>query len=196
MSKVFFTADLHFGHTHILEFTGRPFNSIQEHDEGLVERWNDVVCEQDTVYVLGDFTGPMRLSRRYLRHVFDWLNGTKILIAGNHDSSDVLKLPWSRVIKRQALVRVGGVNFCVAHHPADVRAHLANPQYFLHGHLHSTSTTLPLYDVGVDVKAHALAPVDSEFLLAKIRQRETALNTLIGGKNGSHENEGDNIRGS
>ena len=35
-SGVFFTSDTHFGHKNILNFCHRPFDSIEEHDQALI----------------------------------------------------------------------------------------------------------------------------------------------------------------
>ncbi len=51
-----FTADTHFGHTNVIRYCARPFDSVQAMDETLIENWNQVVRPKDTVYHLGDFT--------------------------------------------------------------------------------------------------------------------------------------------
>ena len=52
--KIFFTSDLHFGHENVLRFDNRPFETVEEMDEELINRWNDKVGKGDLVYVLGD----------------------------------------------------------------------------------------------------------------------------------------------
>jgi calcineurin-like phosphoesterase family protein len=47
----------------------------------LEEAWNRVVAEDDLVYYLGDFA----MNVRSVPHLMQQLNGTKILIPGNHD---------------------------------------------------------------------------------------------------------------
>ena len=80
--------DLHLGHVNILKFmtgeggTGkrlREFDSIQDHDDYICDRWNDEVEDTDIVYVLGDvgFRDFSALRR---------LKGRKRLILGNHDN--------------------------------------------------------------------------------------------------------------
>ena len=54
MNKVFFTADMHFGHENVIGFDGRPFASADEMDSELIKRWNNKVGKGDLVYVLGD----------------------------------------------------------------------------------------------------------------------------------------------
>ena len=54
-SGVFFTSDTHFGHENILKFCNRPFSSIEDHDLALINNWNSVIGNDDTVFHLGDF---------------------------------------------------------------------------------------------------------------------------------------------
>ena len=55
-SNVFFTSDTHFGHQNILRFCDRPWATIAEHDQALIENWNDTVPEDAVVVHLGDFS--------------------------------------------------------------------------------------------------------------------------------------------
>jgi calcineurin-like phosphoesterase family protein len=77
-----FTSDHHFGHKNIIEYCNRPFDSVEEMNEALVEAWNSCVKSGDTVYYLGDFSLKNSMMEQYAPR----LNGSKILIAGNHDS--------------------------------------------------------------------------------------------------------------
>lgn len=78
----FFIADLHFGDERIIAYENRPFASAKEMDEALTDRWNSVVGDEDTVYVLGDFSAYEEAGNRALLSL---LKGRKILITGNHD---------------------------------------------------------------------------------------------------------------
>jgi len=82
MSRLFFIADTHFGHTNVIRYTGRPFVNSHEMDETMIERWNSVVGKKDTVYHLGDV--GLR-SPGHLRAILERLNGTIHLVLGNHD---------------------------------------------------------------------------------------------------------------
>ena len=63
MNQIYFTADLHFGHSNI---------------------WKSTVDKRDTVYILGDLTF---LKSENARHLLEKLPGQKFLIEGNHDGS-------------------------------------------------------------------------------------------------------------
>jgi len=87
--NTFFTSDHHLGHANIIRFEplnrvderGVMFESVNQMDEFLIERWNEVVGLDDLVYHLGDAS----YKRETLRAVLPRLNGRKILICGNHD---------------------------------------------------------------------------------------------------------------
>lgn len=87
MPNTFFIGDTHFGHKNIIVFYPspiRPGSSIQEHDEILIQRWNSVVKQEDTVWHLGDFgiCGSDRIVR-----VAQRLLGNKKIVLGNHDKA-------------------------------------------------------------------------------------------------------------
>ena len=85
----FFTSDQHFGHANILKYEheqrrdqfGNPFRDMDAMTEHLIDRWNEVVSNEDTVYCLGDMSFKMQV----LKDVLPRLAGNKILIVGNHD---------------------------------------------------------------------------------------------------------------
>ena len=52
---IYFTADLHLGHKSIIQYCNRPFSSLEEMDNTLIDNWNKVVNNSDGVYLLGDF---------------------------------------------------------------------------------------------------------------------------------------------
>ena len=77
--RVFFTSDFHFDHRNIIAYCQRPFASVEEMNESLIERFNETVGTSDTVYILGDLVMGRDLS------CVERLNGRKFLLMGNHD---------------------------------------------------------------------------------------------------------------
>lgn len=49
---VYFISDLHLGHRNILKLCNRPFSSIEEMDEIIIDNWNNKVHRDDTVYIM------------------------------------------------------------------------------------------------------------------------------------------------
>jgi calcineurin-like phosphoesterase family protein len=78
----FFTSDWHIGHQNVLQFDQRPFNDLDHMHESLIRNFNVQVPAHGVTYFLGD----MGLgSSGKLKEVIGRLNGTKVLILGNHD---------------------------------------------------------------------------------------------------------------
>lgn len=82
MPETWFAGDHHFGHVRINELAQRPFGSIEEADEIMIERHNERVEPKDHVWLVGDVClGPIEESLAKLAR----LNGHLVLLSGNHD---------------------------------------------------------------------------------------------------------------
>jgi calcineurin-like phosphoesterase family protein len=80
--KVWLTSDTHFCHSAINRYANRPFSVLDEMNEELIRRWNQLVRKDDIVWHLGDFALGGADTIRELRAR---LNGRIFLIKGNHD---------------------------------------------------------------------------------------------------------------
>ena len=78
--KVWFVSDHHFGHELMRKM--RNFETIEEHDQTIIDAHNRVVNKGDDVYFLGDFVFK---SKRHWEYYTQQLNGNLHLIRGNHD---------------------------------------------------------------------------------------------------------------
>lgn len=78
--KVWFASDHHFGHEFMRKL--RNFETIEEHDNAIIEAHNRVVKPGDDVYFLGDFI--FRSKTTYDVYAKK-LNGNLHLLRGNHD---------------------------------------------------------------------------------------------------------------
>jgi calcineurin-like phosphoesterase family protein len=129
-NRVFTIADTHFGHKNIINYEPetRPFDSIDEHDEELVRRWNDTVCKNDTVWHLGDAVfGAHNLP------ILGRLNGVKHLVMGNHDHYPVAEyMKYFSKVHGAAQYR-GCILTHIPVHPGQLGRFKGN----VHGHLHS-----------------------------------------------------------
>lgn len=77
----FYTSDWHIGHENALKFDARPFRDLNHMHETLIARYNATVPQNGICYFLGD----MGNRSEDIRKVITRLNGTKVLILGNHD---------------------------------------------------------------------------------------------------------------
>lgn len=93
MSNTFFSADHHFGHANVIKHAHRPFASVEEMTEVMIERWNEVVKRGDLVYYLGDFAliGGNTISFDEATRILSRLHGQKFLLLGNHDPEHLWK---------------------------------------------------------------------------------------------------------
>lgn len=78
---LFFVSDTHFGHEAILHYAKRPFSSVEEMDQAMIDNWNKVVGPNDYVFHLGDFCFK---GSQYWDRILNQLNGHKFLVLGNH----------------------------------------------------------------------------------------------------------------
>lgn len=80
--QIFFTADWHIGHENSIKFDKRPYRNLEEMHNALISNYNKQVPKNGVCYFLGDIvTHGTELSKS----IIEKLNGTKILIRGNHD---------------------------------------------------------------------------------------------------------------
>lgn len=77
---IYFIADTHFSEERIMRYENRPFLDSVEMNNELLVRWNNVVNQDDEVYVLGDFG-----AEGQEKVILNQLKGRKYLIKGNHD---------------------------------------------------------------------------------------------------------------
>lgn len=148
MSEIFFSSDIHFGHKNIIHHANRPFGSVEEMNESLVERWNSTVGPRDVVYFAGDFSFA---RAEETEKFFKALNGMKHLIVGNHDGNSTKRLPWASVSDIKE-VSIDGNKFVVCHYPMEVWNGSHRRAFHVHGHSHGTLETkiAGRADVGVD----------------------------------------------
>ena len=123
MSRTWFTADLHLGQRNIIGHCHRPYRSAAQMNADLVLRWNRVVGDDDTVWVLGDVGAAAALP------LVRVLRGTKHLISGNHDYCWPGNGPlagatrWMYVaagfatIRSMAEIELGGERVALSHFP-------------------------------------------------------------------------------
>lgn len=145
----YYIADMHLGHENCIEMCKRPFSSIQEMDNTLIDNWNKVVHNNDEVYIIGDMI--YRLASDPIEYL-ERLKGKKHLILGNHDnywvqnerdnnlirsnklSKEVLEKYFVE-ITRLAVINTGHGLASLCHYPMMY----FEGKYLIHGHTHANS---------------------------------------------------------
>lgn len=128
---IYYTADPHFGYEPML--AGRPFETVEEMDRVIIEKWNRRVTPEDTVYLIGDvgYNGghvPCRILKQ--------LNGHKHLIRGNHDTAyddASLLYRYFETVTDFLEIDDGPHHVFLSHYPM---LYDKPAGYMIHGHLH------------------------------------------------------------
>lgn len=152
--KLWFTSDTHFCHKNIIRFCDRPFETIEEHNQGLVDNWNSVVPVDADVWHLGDFCFG---GSAEWYHLVGALNGRIHLVLGNHDtvaSEPMLDL-FESVHMMARLEVAGHRELWLSHFPLQTwPGKFYGKAWNLYGHIHSQTKPETeeetQYDVGVD----------------------------------------------
>ena len=81
---IWFTSDTHFGHENVLKFTDRPWETIWQMNDAIVDNINGRVAVDDELYILGDFSFKMTAQDAYALR--KRIACRRIhLVPGNHD---------------------------------------------------------------------------------------------------------------
>lgn len=182
--KLFFTSDIHIGHKNVIKFCNRPFADVKEMQEAIIQNWNSVVSDKDSVFVLGDvlwFPHSGTMNKFFKR-----LNGKTIyIVPGNHDEFDSLRnddpnriIVLSDEVTLYVEYEGQKKEIYLSHCPMMTWPHRNKDVPNLFGHIHSgpvsnndTDTDLPLwpkqYDVGCDNNNYT--PIELRDIYAKFK---------------------------
>lgn len=162
-NEIWFTSDTHFGHEFMAQLRGfvgpahefsakRTLIKINEHDDFLIDAWNDKVRPGDIVYHLGDFALPQIQAR--VEELLRSLNGTKQLIIGNHERVQTQRARgWAWVGHYKYRKIRPGFKVAMNHYAMRTWQGSHNGSFHVYGHSHGM---LPDHgrsmDVGVDTR--------------------------------------------
>lgn len=206
---VYCTADLHFWHANIIRYCNRPYATVEEMNEALIENWNETVGPEDSCYVLGDFAFAIRA----VETITPRLNGKKYLVPGNHDwchsyhkksrKSPEHQRKWINTYERSGWTvlpeqhrdpALGRVLMChlpyAGLEPGSDKYVSYRPEnkgeWLLCGHVHDKWTTRPrTINVGCDVWDYR--PVSATALAAIMETTDGKTKTLHSGGRGDGE---------
>ena len=168
--NTFFTADSHYQHFNIIKYCNRPFSSVEEMDEALIENHNKVVGPKDEVYILGDFV--FAKTSEEVESYTKRLNGKLYLIYGSHDRN-VVRFSSGFVWKKEiAKIKVQGQRIILCHYAMRTweASHYGTWNLFGHSHgkLEEFDNVLAC-DVGVD--AWDFTPVSFDQIKTKMEAK-------------------------
>ncbi len=127
-------SDLHLGDYMAPSSFGRPFNSVLEMDDKLLDAWNQAVGADDTLIVAGDVLLGSPRERADRTQRISEAPGYKVLVYGNHDQNGQGGITTDSFDEAHFAVRLAGDPvLLITHIPlTDVPAGTVN----VHGHTH------------------------------------------------------------
>jgi len=145
---IYFTADHHFNHGNIIKYCDRPFSSVKQMNRSMIKIYNEIVNDDDVVYILGDFTMLGPSYKGQIKKIVQKLQGTKHLILGNHDRLKPFAYEDIGFASVHTWLTVG--EFTLVHDPA--KSAMDRSINFLVGHIHDLFFKQKnCLNVGVDV---------------------------------------------
>ena len=169
MNKTFISADFHFSHSNIILGTSlwqdksgcRPFQTVEEHDQTILDNINSVVAENDALWILGDFSVGSRssgLSKEEAYIKYRNLIRCKDIkyIVGNHslNKKRLRELGiFTEVHDYYELIYKKRL-FCMSHYPFAEWNNASHGSIMCHGHSHGNYFGRGrIIDVGVDTNS-------------------------------------------
>lgn len=139
-----FTSDWHLGHSKTLEFAKRPYKTVEEMNEGIINNALSVLKKGDNLFHLGDISFTHELAEEFLKTIskrrihFFW-------ILGNHDIGKIKveelrqychEITFQKVIKREK------TKIHLSHFPQMCWDNSFRNSFHLYGHVHVSSPEL------------------------------------------------------
>ncbi|MFH1711378.1 MAG: metallophosphoesterase [Nanoarchaeota archaeon] len=152
---IWITSDQHFNHENIIKYCKRPFHSVEQMNEFMIKKWNEKVGRDDLVIHLGDFGFG---SVEKIEEIRKRLNGTIILLAGNHESYKKMK-DCEFIFINEGSIQFR--NIILSHRPLSLDK---IPKGFVnvHGHIHEKES---LHGINVGVDKTNFEPIELESLI-------------------------------
>lgn len=182
--NIWLTSDLHLSHNKPFLYEPRGFSSVEEMNEAIVERWNEVVRPDDIIYNLGDIAlNDIEIAISYIKR----LNGFQWWIRGNHCTLNKVKriceecknisLISNPEASWATMFKYGKIMCYLSHYPTITsnydEKHFSQHVINFHGHTHSKEKwefdTPFTYNVAMD--AHNCYPIHIDEAINDIRQK-------------------------
>lgn len=139
---VYWASDIHYNHFNAIHHANRPFKTVEEMDEYILETLRTTLTPSDILFTLGDIFWKCDYEK--IKKFVDCIPCPWYFILGNHDNENILKFePLAKKLKK-----VGDIfdvnlrdekeeyNIIMSHYPIESwpRSHYGSVH--LHGHNH------------------------------------------------------------
>ena len=167
---------------------------LENHDNMIIQKWNDKVHPEDTVMFLGDFAfGDKKRAEELGRK----LNGNKVIVLGNHDnrkynSDGTIKYNGTveahfkacgfyRVSFEPIIISYRGFKIICSHEPHQKYLSTDTTQlyslgdfYSVFGHCHSKGSSFEIDGKSccccIDMPNMELAPIEADTIISKFKK--------------------------
>ena len=187
---IYYIADTHLRDQAIFDKCKRPFKSLNEMENAIMNNWNNKVKDDDIVYVLGDIAKDDDFDAI---SIFSKLKGHKHLIVGNHDHLLIERIKDSKMfesVKFIDLIVDKDRKVCVCHYPMMDWMEFNRKGILVYGHIHNKTSKngsaykmikefykdLPAYNCGVDVCGFEPKTLDELIHLKEVNKNESYIN--------------------
>ena len=168
---IYYISDTHFRDKTIFDKCNRPFKSLKEMEDTIIQNWNKRINNDDIIYVLGDLVKDDDASA--------------IQIFEDIRESDIFE-----TIKFIDLVLDKGRKVCICHYPLMDWMEFNRKGSLVYGHIHNKTAkngkayklmkkfykNLPAYNCGVDVCGFEPRTLDELIYLKEVNKDEAYIN--------------------
>ena len=168
----YFTADEHYFHKNVIKYCERPFDSVEEMNDQMINNHNLIVNENDTTVHCGDFSFASK--EKTYKEIISRLNGKHIFLKGDYDKclGSGGSYMWLKKINGQPVI--------CSHYMMRTwwLSHYNSWNLFGHSHGGMNDKTIgKQLDVGVD--SHSFYPIGTD-TIKKIMERKSNNFNYIG----------------
>lgn len=149
----YFISDLHYGHANAINFDKRPFDSVEEMNQAIIENINSTVRRNDDLYIIGDIALRANLAIECAQQI----NCRMHLILGNHDYEKEMRdsglfveiTNYKRIVAQPSETGLSvSVPIIMCHYPIMSWDRQRYGAIHLYGHVHTQSPYI--FDFNVD----------------------------------------------
>ena len=184
---IYFSSDLHSKHSKDFIYKYRGFESVDSMNDTIIKNFNQVITNEDDLYLLGDtFLGELESGI----NLFNQLPGKIHLIWGNHDT-DRRKEAMSKcnnvveILGYATILKYNKYHFYLSHFPTcttnfdDYTKPLRQRTLSLSGHTHSKELFELYGSYNVAIDAHNCFPVSIETIINDFKNKYGGQNQII-----------------
>lgn len=178
---IYLTSDLHLNHNKPFVYEARGFDSVTIMNNTILNNLNEVVTDQDDLYILGDLILGGGNNIEQTLDLLYQIPGKIHIVRGNHDTdtrcSLYASLPNIIELQNSIYLKYNNYHFYLSHFPSltsnyDNDKPLKQKLINLCGHTH-TKNPFADFDKGIiyhcEMDAHNCYPIDIDTILKEIQ---------------------------